>query len=272
MKMFTRVQNDEAEKVVLLFHGWMHSSARWTSLMQSLRSKEYHIIAVDLPGFGKSANVTNTQSLTLDGLIKVASDFITEVQQKKPIYAMVAHSMGGLVALGCLKHNQLYTDHFFLCDVPTTTDGFLKPFKAIRPLFVPAFKTNRVLPHFLSTPFIKIASLPTVLRYDQVDQIIIDDALAANPLAAALLFDEIGKFNLLSHPLPKLPQSVVSRGEFDKLITSEDGAALRQLLGAAYIEFKGTSHTPQLEDEAQFNKIIGDYLDDPATFCKNHRP
>jgi pimeloyl-ACP methyl ester carboxylesterase len=272
MKMHTRVQNPEADKVVLLFHGWMHSSARWSSLMQSLSAKNYHIIAVDFPGFGHSANIENTASLSLEKLIEITSDFIAEVQQKKPIYATVAHSMGGLIALGCLKLNPLYTDHFFLCDLPTTTDGFLKPFKAIRPLFVPAFKINRVLPLILSVPFIKIASLSTILHYEQVDEIMIKDALLADPMAAARLFDDIGTFNLLNRPLPQLPLSVVSRGEFDRIVTPEDGAALQKLLGAAYIEFKGTSHTPQLEDAAQFNKIISDYLDDPTTFCKNHRP
>ena len=58
-------KNQDAKNAVILLHGWMHSGARWKSLISSIPS-DYYLIAPALPGFGKTAEFTE-ENISLAG-------------------------------------------------------------------------------------------------------------------------------------------------------------------------------------------------------------
>ena len=84
---------------LVFLHGWGFNSAVWHPVAEQL-IKDYRVSLIDLPGFGRSANVASTYKL--DELIELLMPHI-------PKNAMLlGWSMGGLIAQGlALK----YPDH-----------------------------------------------------------------------------------------------------------------------------------------------------------------
>jgi pimeloyl-ACP methyl ester carboxylesterase len=78
---------------VVLIHGWASSSFTWRKIYSPL-SNSFHVIAVDLPGFGNSQPLPGGLSLEAVGA------HITVLMDKLMIdrFAVVGHSMGGVVA------------------------------------------------------------------------------------------------------------------------------------------------------------------------------
>lgn len=85
---------------LVLLHGFLESSTMWNSLMPVL-SKRFKVIAVDLPGHGKSGVFGDIHSMQL------MADCILEILRIEDVKDahFVGHSMGGYVALAYLKDN-----------------------------------------------------------------------------------------------------------------------------------------------------------------------
>ena len=84
-----------AGRTILLLHGWGDSAAGLRSLQIAL-AKNYHVIALDLPGFGDTE-----APLTPWGLgeyAQFAAHFLQKIEVKKTT-AIVGHSNGGAVAV-----------------------------------------------------------------------------------------------------------------------------------------------------------------------------
>ena len=79
---------------VVLLHGFCGSALYWEKIVPLL-SKDYRVIAIDLPGHGQSENLPGSSSIK-----KIAAhirDFLVQAGVKKS--AMFGHSMGGYVTL-----------------------------------------------------------------------------------------------------------------------------------------------------------------------------
>lgn len=87
--------SDNAPAIVF-FHGWGMNSEVWHETAQAL-SKNYRITLIDLPGFGKNANVDCV--FELDELTECVLPHVPE----KSI--VVGWSMGGLVAMNIALHH-----------------------------------------------------------------------------------------------------------------------------------------------------------------------
>lgn len=83
-------------KTILLLHGWADRKETFINLQSEL-SKKYKVIALDLPGFGKSQGPQ--QVWNLDDYAKFVSEFIIKIDQSKNIKAIIGHSNGGAVAI-----------------------------------------------------------------------------------------------------------------------------------------------------------------------------
>ena len=87
---FTAGQGDP----VLLLHGWGSSLEPYRQLIDLL-SKKYFVIALDMPGFGKSEEPT--APLDVDGYVDFVLDFLNLFQLQK--LSLVGHSFGGRVII-----------------------------------------------------------------------------------------------------------------------------------------------------------------------------
>ncbi|WP_062233289.1 alpha/beta fold hydrolase [Fictibacillus sp. FJAT-27399] len=87
-------RNPDAQ-VLILIHGFLSSTISFRKLIPHL-AEDYHVVAIDLPGFGKSEkSKTFTYSLASYG--KLVLSFIKEMGWRDVV--LIGHSMGGQVAL-----------------------------------------------------------------------------------------------------------------------------------------------------------------------------
>lgn len=86
---------DVGKGAVLVFvHGWMLDSADFDDVARILK-KEFRIISVDLPNFGRSQTTDAIKSIA--DYAKFLSNFIKKLKIKN--YVLVGHSMGGQIAI-----------------------------------------------------------------------------------------------------------------------------------------------------------------------------
>ena len=79
---------------VILIHGFPMNQHVWDDLAEKL-SESFHVITLDLPGFGKSAPLR--EGFTLEDVAAAILDFIHE--KNYGVAVLVGHSLGGYVAL-----------------------------------------------------------------------------------------------------------------------------------------------------------------------------
>ncbi len=104
-------------RVIVLLHGFLGSQEIWKDTQQQL-ARHFRVIAIDLPGHGKSACYGYIHSMDL--MAKSVKCVMDSLKLKR--YVIVGHSMGGYAALAfgelftdnlrglCLFHSTAYAD------------------------------------------------------------------------------------------------------------------------------------------------------------------
>lgn len=87
---------------IVFLHGFMGSSADWSSVMEAL-SDSFHCIAVDLPGHGDSVGLPDPKTYTMNGAARMLLDLFTETGIEKA--HIVGYSMGGRTGLYFAVHH-----------------------------------------------------------------------------------------------------------------------------------------------------------------------
>lgn len=82
--------------VILLVHGWADRLETFNSLAQGL-SKNYTVLALDLPGFGKSQ--APKEVWNLDNYAHFLAAFLQKLSPANDLCAIVGHSNGGAVVI-----------------------------------------------------------------------------------------------------------------------------------------------------------------------------
>lgn len=102
---------------LVLLHGFTESSGIWTRFIRHL-SERFRVVAVDLPGFGKSDCLAEVHSMDL--MAEVVKKVLQELGIRKCV--MTGHSMGGYATLAftrlypgmlkgvCIFHSHPYAD------------------------------------------------------------------------------------------------------------------------------------------------------------------
>ena len=84
---------------VLLIHGSMNSKSQWQALTAELETR-FTVIAVDLFGYGKTPFPPNPETHSLTDEVELVRRTIHQRWGTIPALHIVAHSYGGMVALG----------------------------------------------------------------------------------------------------------------------------------------------------------------------------
>jgi pimeloyl-ACP methyl ester carboxylesterase len=87
-------------QTVILLHGFAESSNIWTELISEL-DNQFHLLAIDLPGFGKTPIYKSEFQLIEIGVL--LNDFLAE--KKITQYHLVGHSLGGYISLAMASLN-----------------------------------------------------------------------------------------------------------------------------------------------------------------------
>ena len=88
--------NPEGEQTIIFVHGLGSYLKFWRAQLDVFARKGYRVIAVDLPGYGKSDKPA-TFPYTMEAMADAVRELATLVNAEKPIVA--GHSMGGQTAL-----------------------------------------------------------------------------------------------------------------------------------------------------------------------------
>lgn len=105
------------DRVATLLHGMMGSTDSWWRVTPSLVDRGYRVLAMDLPGHGRSPR---DPGLTVE---RAASAVVTTAVARggsAPVLA-IGHSFGGLVLAASLP--DLRPEHAVLVDAPTSSRG-----------------------------------------------------------------------------------------------------------------------------------------------------
>jgi pimeloyl-ACP methyl ester carboxylesterase len=94
---------------VILIHGYMETSEIWESFGERL-SDEFRVIAIDLPGHGRSESFSDTHTMELmSGVVK---ELLDSAGIRKTVLA--GHSLGGYVTLAFLERYPEYLSGYCL--------------------------------------------------------------------------------------------------------------------------------------------------------------
>lgn len=92
LKVFTRIAGKG--KPFLILHGWGGNGDRWLSAMNLLKNN-FQVMAIDLPGFGKSEAPQSTWGL--DDYAEFITNVADTLNWEK--FYLLGHSFGGRIAI-----------------------------------------------------------------------------------------------------------------------------------------------------------------------------
>ncbi|MFM2194026.1 MAG: hypothetical protein RLZZ460_696, partial [Chloroflexota bacterium] len=265
---------DPNDPALLLIHGFGGSTFGYRDVMGPLAARGWHVIAIDLPGFGLSE-----KSWERDYSHKAQATFALAALDQLNVdrAVLLGHSMGGnviswILALAPERVAGLaYIDAAVaqpksgVSSSPSTAEALLgvPPIRRLTRIVIRSAFTPATFGELLSSAFaVTSAVTPTLVTgYAASAQlrdwdlallgIIRDSAKNSLPDSLANLTAAAGK-----------PPTLILWGEADSWVPLRSGEVLRADLPAAeWVVLPGIGHVPFEEDVPTFIGVVGDWLD-----------
>ena len=242
---------------VLLVHGWLDSSLRWTDLGERL-GRHYEVWALDLPSFGQTPAIS-LDCTTLEIYAAILAELILEITNEQELHGLLGHSMGAQLSLLLLKR-MLPAKRVIVCGAPVTDVKWLQPV-ANRPKLVAnclsAFKT---LPIGLQIPLVKLGKLIALRSWTAAKNE--QQSLAeVDVRAAATLLKQVCACDLLDALEPCSADVLVIHGQYDPYVSLAASERLAERLNGLFYEFQDSHHAPMVEKPERFFHVVKDFLD-----------
>ena len=103
---------------VVLLHGYLENLKMWNSIADEL-SNSHQVILLDLPGHGKSKNLTEVHTMEL--MAEAVHETLKKLEIKNPVF--IGHSMGGYVILAYADLFPEEISSFLLLNSSTLADS-----------------------------------------------------------------------------------------------------------------------------------------------------
>jgi pimeloyl-ACP methyl ester carboxylesterase len=270
----------EGGRIVVLVHGLGGSHLNWDLLAPLLR-RHFRVLALDLPGFGRSEPSGRRASVPAN--VEVLTRFLTEVAGAPAV--LVGNSMGGMISIltaaqspeavtGVVlldaavpgprgKPDPLVTASFALYAIPMVGERFLR------------------LRRLRQTPLARVRDLlrlcgvdPDALPAEVIDRSVtlLEERKDVEGMDKAFLAAARSLLRLLADPRRyRAAMSAVTapvlliQGERDRLVpvTAARDVAARNP-GWRYVELAGVGHVPQLQVPERVAAEVLDFLGVPA--------
>ena len=222
---------------IVFIHGWLGSWRYWWPSMQQL-SRHHRTFAFDLWGFGDSSKVPNKYSF--EAYVEMLDQFLDRLGIGQPI-ALVGHSLGAAIALRFANLHSERVERLVTVALP------------FRGNYINERLANSDSASFLSKVMNKSNTFPEVERETRKT-----DTLAMNQVATELAsYDFTQEIN--DCPSPHL---IVFGGQ-DPVIQQPNAnyEYLKQpTINRIYLSLESCTHFPMLEETAQFNRLILDFM------------
>jgi pimeloyl-ACP methyl ester carboxylesterase len=233
---------------MLLLHGALSRASTTWGLVAGRLARRFHVLAPDLPGFGRSRAALRPEEATVRRVAEALLERLPEWTGGKPC-VVVGGSLGGWIAARMALEQPRAVEQLFLIDaaghwvdeeagralvgiiLPDTPD-------ALNTLFSRVSGRHIRLPRFLAQDFVTsyrrdFAPLRNLVAAGETD-VLIDTELA-------------GMINRVS----------VVWGAQDRLIPLEEGRALAAAIpGATFDVIERCAHVPQVEAAGRFVDVV----------------
>ena len=251
--------NRDAKIGVVLIHGLGGSvESDWLQTIPAL-AENFHVIAFDLPGFGKSDK--GSQHYTPTRYARLAQFLADHYLQDKP-YHIVGHSMGGAIALRFAAQQPLRFQRLVLIDAA----GILHP------LVITKYQAGSMMERASGVEQTRgFAERLSGKLLEQVERLPIsptdivnsalgrDNVLSGGPekIAALALASENFSYAISSVNAPTL----ILWGDNDQVVPMRTGKVLAARLRQARLEIiPDSGHVPMLEQTERLNALVKNYL------------
>ncbi len=256
---------------VILIHGLGQLGMKdWFSVIPTLE-KNYHVIAIDLPGFGLSAAAKGRFLPT--NYARVIATISKQYSNEKAI--IIGHSMGGAVAL---RYTELYAElvkQLILVDAA----GLLEKSAFIK--HIAAFEFGDDLPAFVQQQIEGLNEFNSSMVEAGTKSTSITNFLQDNDYAWDWLVSDSSNMNAaLSLVEEDFSQAVnqvavpvnIIWGDKDNVAPLRTGKVLNKQMSNARLQvIKGAGHVPMKSHHAEFMSTLETALNEPIT-DKNSLP
>ena len=230
----------EGPDVLLFLHGWRSDSTAWFLLLKELQKiSGSEIIALDLPGFGRSE--MPKKDFTLTDYCYTVEQFIEKQSLKNPV--LVGHSFGGRIVIKLAAENSTHYPRVILVDSagikPKPKKSLNILAKAVKPFFTPSWMQplrRKIYHHLGAEDYVATPRLQaTYMRVIQED---------LTPLLKKIIAD-----------------TLLIWGEKDNDTPLRDGQAMQQAIKRSELHIiKNAGHYPFREQPKEVAQHIQSFL------------
>jgi len=241
------------DRHILFIHGLGSSADRWLGIPDAL-SANFHTVALDLPGFGKSDKPT-TMDYTIENFRKTIVDFINTINDGKT--SIVGHSLGGYIAAEVTIQNNSQVESLVLID----SSGMLKKPTPLLEEYLKAAmnptkdKVRKVFEQMVADP----ARIPSKLVEGFISRINLPNAKYAFKSTlqnSANTQIGLGQLKLIEN-IPTL----ILWGAEDKVIPTEHSRLFKEAISNSQIKIiQDAGHAPFAEKPDQVCEILRNFL------------
>lgn len=236
---------------VIFVHGLGASAERWRSVIPYFK-ENYHVIALDLPGFGLSDKPSI--DYTIDFFVRTLSEFIAKLGIRDSI--MIGSSLGGQITTeftmaephlvnkmilvspsGVVNYSTSALDAYIAAAISPTQNNVKNAFSMMGGL-------NKEVDPKIINEFIQRINVPN----------------AKKAFLSAIISNRESKISCekLSH---LSTPSLIIWGDADPVIPKENSDLfLSCIKNCKFVEMKKCGHTPFVDDPKKFSKIVLEFL------------
>lgn len=240
-------QKGEGDLIVLL-HGWGSNIKLFANLIDLL-SKKYMVVAMDMPGFGESAEPPS--AWCVDDYVNFVIDFLKDYNTDKVM--LLGHSFGGrvIIKLNSKKNLPFKITKVILVD----SAGILPPKSNKKSFRTYYYKAGKAV---LSTGIAKKIAPDALENFRK--KMGSADYAAASPLMRQVLVKVVNEDLEPLLPNIKCPTLLVW-GVNDTATPLSDGEKMEKLIpDAGLVKLENAGHYSFLEQQFTFNRVMSSFM------------
>ena len=216
---------------VILIHG-LSGSTRWWVKNVPVFAKQYHVIVIDLLGFGRG----HGQRFILEDSARILTEWMQGLAIERP--TLIGHSMGGYISAEIAANYPEWIDQLVL------VDALAIPIK--QSYFGQAYSLMRAA-RFAARDFIPV---------------LIKDIWRAGPLTMSRAIRAVRRADLSDELQDISTPTLIIWGEHDIVLPVDMGQDLHQKIpNSHFVIIDGAGHNPMWDRPHDFNRIVLSYLE-----------
>ena len=247
---------DEGQgQMLVLLHGWGSNIELFSGLIDFTK-KKYHVVAMDMPGFGKSDEPK--EPMNVDDYVDFVLEFIRTLYPEEKQIIFLGHSMGGriIIKLASGLHDGRLKADFTIPKVVLTDAAGVIPVKT------EAQKKRTKRYHFYKNLLTKTGlakAFPGTLDSLQ-KKFGSADYAAASPVMRQSLVKVVNE-DLVPYMKSVTMPALLIWGDKDTATPLSDGQLMeKEMPEAGLAVINGVGHYSFLENPYLYNKILGSFL------------